>query len=304
MMNPLDLQVNGFGGVDFNRDGLSVEQMHLACQRLREAGGGEFLATIITADLDAMCRRLKALVRCREADPLVREMMAGIHIEGPFINETPGYVGAHPAASVIPATTDAVRRLLDAAGGLTRIVTLAPERDHRHAVTRFLTDEGICVSAGHCDPTLDQLHAAIDNGLRMFTHLGNGCPMHLHRHDNIIQRALSLADNLWICFIADGVHVPFPALANYLRCAGIGRSIVVTDAIAAAGLGPGNYTLGDQSIAIGDDGIARSPDASHFVGSTVTMNKTRRHLTGELALGEGETTILLDMNPRKAIYHE
>jgi N-acetylglucosamine-6-phosphate deacetylase len=303
-MIPLDLQVNGFGGVDFNRDGLGVEEMRLACQRLREAGGGEFLATIITADLDAMCRRLQALVRCRDADPLVREMMAGIHIEGPFINETPGYVGAHPAASVIPANADAMRRLLEAAGGLTRIVTLAPERDPRLAVTRLLANQGICVSAGHCDPTIDQLHAAINEGLRMFTHLGNGCPMHLHRHDNIIQRALSLADELWICVIADGVHVPFPALGNYLRSAGIGRSIVVTDAIAAAGLGPGNYTLGDQTIAIGTDGIARSADASHFVGSTVTMSATRRHLMNELALSEEETSLLLDRNPRKAINHE
>jgi len=303
-MNPLDLQVNGFGGVDFNRDGLTAEQMRLACQRLRDAGCGEFLATIITADLDVMCRRLEALVRCRESDPLVMDMMAGIHIEGPFINESPGYVGAHPAASVIPAGTDAMRRLLDAAGGLTRIVTLAPERDHRLAVTQLLASQGICVSAGHCDPSLDQLRAAIDSGLRMFTHLGNGCPMHLHRHDNIIQHALSLADKLWICFIADGVHVPFPALGNYLRSAGIGRSIVVTDAIAAAGLGPGTYTLGDQSIAIGTDGVARSRDASHFVGSTVTMSETYRHLKAELALSEEQASSLLDMNPRKAISHE
>lgn len=300
-MNPLDLQVNGFGGGDFNSDGLTAEAMHKACRRLREAGGGQFLATVITADLDAMCRRLAALARFREADPLVAEMMVGIHIEGPFINETPGYVGAHPVEAVVPADPEAMRRLLDAAGGLTRIVTLAPERDAGSAVTKLLADAGICVSAGHCDPTLDQLRAGIDHGLRMFTHLGNGCPMHLHRHDNVIQRALSLADDLWICFIADGVHVTFPALGNYLRCAGIDRSIVVTDAIAAAGLGPGTYTLGDQSIKIGEDLIARSHDASHFVGSTVTMRKSREHLEGPLGLDEKDIVRLLDTNPRQAI---
>jgi N-acetylglucosamine-6-phosphate deacetylase len=302
-MRPLDLQVNGFGGIDFNRDGLDPESMRSACQQYRDSGGTQFLATIITADLDAMCRRLEALVRCVEADPLVAETVAGIHIEGPFINETPGYVGAHPQESVIPASPGAMRRLLDAAGGLTRLVTLAPERDPSMAVTQLLADGGICVSAGHCDPTRDQLRAAIDCGLRMFTHLGNGCPLQLHRHDNIIQRALSLADDLWLCFIADGVHVPFPTLHNYLRCAGISRSIVVTDAIAAAGLGPGTFTLGDRSIAIGEDGVARSPDASHFVGSTVTIRRTMENLEDPLGLDAHTISLLLDTNPRKAIDH-
>ena len=300
-MIPLDLQVNGFGGVDFNRDGLTTESMHSACERLREAGAGQLLATVITAPPDAMCRRLAAIVKCRDEDPLVAEMLAGIHIEGPFLNETPGFIGAHPAACAMPADPELTRRLLDAAGGLTRIVTLAPERDPGGRVTSFLAGQGIVVSAGHCDPSLDQLRESIDCGLTMFTHLGNGCPMQLHRHDNIIQRVLSLADSLWLCFIADGVHVPFPGLGNYLRCAGIDRSIVVTDAIAAAGLGPGTYTLGEQSVVIGGDLVARSPDASHFVGSTVTMRQTRENLERELGLDDSAIARLLDLNPRRAL---
>lgn len=300
-MIPLDLQVNGFGGVDFNRDGLTTEALRTACERLREAGGGQFLATVITAPPDAMCRRLAAIAKCRDEDPLVAEMLAGIHIEGPFLNESPGFIGAHPAACATPADPELTLRLLDAAGGLARLVTLAPERDPGGRVTAYLAGQGIVVSAGHCDPSLDQLRESIDCGLTMFTHLGNGCPMQLHRHDNIIQRALSLADSLWLCFIADGVHVPFPALGNYLRCAGIGRSIVVTDAIAAAGLGPGTYTLGEQSVVIGADLVARSPDASHFVGSTVTMRQTRENLERELGLDDSAIARLLDLNPRRAL---
>jgi N-acetylglucosamine-6-phosphate deacetylase len=300
-MNPFDLQVNGFGGVDFNRDGLTAEEMRAACEKLRAAGGGQFLATIITADLDAMCRRLAALVRCRQSDPLVAAMMVGIHLEGPFINESHGYVGAHPVAAVIPGEIGAMQRLLEAAEGLVKLVTLAPERDPGFAVTRMLAAGGICVSAGHCDPTLSQLRGAIDHGLKMFTHLGNGCPTWLHRHDNIIQRVLSVSDELWVCFIADGVHVPFPILNSFLRLVGIDRSIVVTDAISAAGLGPGDYSLGERKIAIGEDGVAWSADGSHFVGSTVTMRQTRENLQVQLGLGENATVALLDLNPRRAL---
>ena len=300
-MIPLDLQVNGFVGVDFNADGLSADALSKACRALREKGTGEILATVITADIDAMCRRLRAIADLRSRDAEVARLIVGIHIEGPFLNERPGYVGAHPAHAVRPADTGDMERLVDAAGGLTRLVTLAPERDPGYRTTRWLADRGIVVSAGHCDPSLDQLRAAIDEGLSMFTHLGNGCPLELHRHDNVIQRVLSLRDHLWICCIADGVHVPFPTLSNYLRAAGIERAIVVTDAIAAAGLGPGTYTLGDQEICIGEDLIAQAPDRSHFIGSTVTMERTLANLHDELGLAPREVEDLVCRNPRKAL---
>src|SRR5262249_45652085 len=156
-------------------------------------GVAGILATIITDDLGVMCRRLSAIAAFRERDSLARRLVAGIHIEGPFLNEVDGYRGAHPLDAIRPANMESMARLLDAAGGLTRIVTLAPERDPAMAVTRFLASQGIVVSAGHTDATLDELHRAVDAGLSMFTHVGNGCPMVMHRHDNIVQRALSLA---------------------------------------------------------------------------------------------------------------
>lgn len=298
-----DLQVNGYGGVDFNADGLTPDALHRACEKLHADGVAGILATIITADVDAMVARLKALATLREQDSLAKRIIAGIHIEGPFINETNGYRGAHPAHSVIPADVHVMNRLLEAAGGLTRIVTLAPERDPDSAVTRLMARQNIVVSAGHTDASLDQLESAIDAGLSMFTHVGNGCPMQMHRHDNIIQRALSLSDQLWLTFIADGVHVPWPALRNYLRAAGLHRCIVVTDAIAAAGLGPGRYTLGHWDLLIGQDMVARAPDGSHLVGSAGTMPRSESNLIEHLRLNDAEVRLLLDGNPRKALQH-
>jgi len=255
----------------------------------------------VTDAAESMAARLTRIARLRSNDPLVQNAIWGFHLEGPFISPLKGYVGAHPVEHVRPADVDLMARLLDAADGLVRLVTLAPECDPGMKLTRLLAKRGVLVSAGHCDPTLDQLRAAIDAGLSMFIHLGNACPMLLPRHDNIIQRVLSLRERLTICFIADGVHVPYFALGNYLHLAGIDHSIVVTDAIAAAGLGPGRYTLGNQTVDVGDDLVARAPDASHFVGSTATMPRMTTGLRAELGLTEEQIEQLTVTNPRRAL---
>lgn len=132
----VDLQVNGYADVDFNADALEAAEVAAVCQRLRDEGVAGILATVITADIDAMCRRLANIARVRAADRAIADMVWGIHIEGPFLNDEPGYIGAHPAACARSADVDSMQRLLDAADGLTRIVTLAPERDPGFQVDR------------------------------------------------------------------------------------------------------------------------------------------------------------------------
>ena len=296
-----DLQVNGYGGVDFNQDALTGEQLHACCQLLAAHGVAGVLATFITEKIDLMCERIARLVALRSRDRLAQHLIAGIHIEGPFINETPGYVGAHPADAVRPATVDDMKRLLDACGGLARLVTLAPERDPTRAVIHHLARAGVTVSAGHSNATVDELRAAIDAGLSMYTHLGNGCPMNVNRHDNIVQRVLSLRERLYITFIPDGVHVPFFALRNYLDLVGLDRAVIVTDAVAPAGMGPGRYQFGRWDLQIGEDMVARAPDGSHLVGSAVTMPRALANLTTHLGLSEAEALRLLRDNPLRAI---
>lgn len=300
-MRPLDIQVNGYAGTDFNRDGLTAEALHHACECLREDGCTQILATFITDTIENLQSRMSTLAGLRERDPLAKEIIAGFHIEGPFINPEKGYVGAHPPHCVKPATVEDAKRLLDASQGLAKLVTLAPECDEGFKTSAFLASQGIVVSAGHCNPDLDTLRASTDNGVTMFTHVGNGCPMLMHRHNNIIQRALSLRDKLWLCFIPDGVHIDFFTLQNYLRAAGVDRSIFVTDAISASRLGPGKFTLAGWDIVIGEDLVARSPDGSHFVGSTVTVPRIKANAHDHLGLSDADLTTLIDTNPRKAM---
>ncbi|MCG8583326.1 MAG: N-acetylglucosamine-6-phosphate deacetylase [Pirellulales bacterium] len=300
-MRYFDLQVNGYAGVDFNADDLSAESLHSACALLDSDGVDGILATIITDDLSVMCRRLRKLIALREQDDLVKKVIHGIHIEGPFISDVAGYVGAHPADMACDADADTAKQLLDAAGGLTKIVTLAPECDAGFATTKMLARQGVVVAAGHCNPTRDQLIAAADHGLSMFTHLGNGCPLQMHRHDNVVQRALSLRDRLWFGFIADGVHVPMFALGNYVRSAGIDRCFVVTDAIAAAGLGQGTYRLGGQEVVVDEQLATWSPDKSHLMGSASTMTRMVGNLRSELGMSDEELHRLTYDNPCLAI---
>ncbi len=296
----IDLQVNGYADVDFNADELSAERVAAVCRRLRSEGVAHILATVITADLDAMCRRLGNIVGVRNSDAVTAEVICGVHIEGPFLNEEPGYIGAHPRDAARPADTDTMQRLLEAAGGLTRIVTLAPERDPGQRVTRFLAERGVRISAGHCNPSLDELQGAIDAGLSMFTHLGNGCPGALPRHDNVIQRVLSQAHHLHVGFIADGVHVPFFALRNYLECCGIERAFVVTDAICGAGQGPGEYTIGNQRVVIDENLATWSADRSHLMGSAGTMRRSEDNLR-VMGLTDEQIKMLLRDNPQRIL---
>lgn len=297
----VDLQVNGYGGVDFNAPNLCVDDVSRACSALQRDGVESILATLITDDLDSMEAKIHAIVTAHACEPQVRAVIDGLHLEGPFLNPDDGFIGAHPREFARPADRQEMGRLCDACDGLLRLVTLAPEQDAGASVTRWLTDQGILVSAGHCDASLDQLKAAIDAGLSMLTHLGNGCPRSLDRHDNIIQRGLSLAGQLYIGFIADGIHVPFPALGNYLRLAGWDRAFIVTDAVAAAGQGPGKYWLGGQKVVVDEDLATWCEDGSHLVGSAMNMQRVCHNLSLHLGLPDDTIQNLTSCNARRIL---
>jgi N-acetylglucosamine-6-phosphate deacetylase len=296
-----DLQINGYAGTDFCSKNLTGEQFRHACEELRKDGIDGILATVITDSIDSLSEKLKNMVRLREEDDLIREMVRGFHVEGPFLSPEVGYIGAHPAEAVIPATKDSAARLLEAGDGLVRLLTLAPEHDDKAETTKYLVENGVTVSAGHCNPGLETLERAVDAGLSMITHLGNGCPVTLPRHDNFIQRALSLSDRLWLCFIPDGAHVPFFVLRNTLRMIGLERTIFTSDAIMAAGLGPGTYELSGAPVEIDAHGIARRPGSPNLAGSTIRGFEVAKNLRNELGMSEEEVLRVYRENALSAL---
>ena len=299
-IRPFDVQINGYAGVDFCSASLTADELHHACQVLRKDGVEGFLFTLITDTVPSLTEKLKNLAKLRSTDPLAKKMIAGVHIEGPFLNPETGYIGAHPPEAVVPATPDAAQRLLDAADGLTRIFTLAPEQDEGGRTTQHLVDQGIAVSAGHCNPSLDQLHESIDSGLSMVTHFGNGCPVTLPRHDNVLQRFLTYRDRLWFSFIPDGAHVDFYALRNYLDLVGVDHAVMITDAITAATLEPGLHEISGMTVEVDENGVARRPGSANLAGSTVTMPQIQENLKLHLGLSDHDIRQLIDVNPRRA----
>ncbi|KAA5546984.1 N-acetylglucosamine-6-phosphate deacetylase [Roseiconus nitratireducens] len=297
----VDVQVNGYAGVDFNSDDLTPELLRSACQRLRADGVASFFPTIITDDASSMMRRISRITSAVEKDAQIAELVAGIHVEGPFLSREKGFVGAHPPQHVMDAGVDLAMRLVDAGRGMVRLLTLAPESPGSSAVIRRLAEEKVIVAAGHTDASLDQLDQAIDAGLTMFTHLGNACPALVHRHDNIVQRGLAFADRLDISFIADGHHVPFFALANYLSRVPSERVVIVTDAISAAGLGPGTYRLAGQEVEVDPDLSAWAKGREHFAGCATTMPRMAELLKQKLHASDDQIDAWTRRNPGRLL---
>ncbi|GIW97536.1 MAG: N-acetylglucosamine-6-phosphate deacetylase [Pirellulaceae bacterium] len=296
--NYVDLQVNGYVGVDFNDPHTPLHRIHEAAEAMRKDGVVAALPTIITGAADVMIGCMSKLVQAIEEQEETRALFRGIHMEGPFLSPVPGYIGAHPVEHARPQDLDLLGRLCDAAGDHLRLVTLAPEVDRGGRMTRFLTQRGIVVAAGHTDASLDQLRCALDEGLQLFTHLGNGCPRKMDRHDNILWRAMRLRDRLKITLIADGFHVPAVVFPTLLEWFGGDRVAVVSDAISAAGLGPGTYQLGSRSVVIGPDRACRDASGEHFVGSASRMQDAERWLADTLQLELATRRQLLFDNPR------
>ncbi len=294
-----DFQVNGFGGVDFQRDGLSTDDLRRAASALRQHGVGSIFATLITAEVECLCRRLEAMEGARAQDAAVAGMIAGYHLEGPWLSPRPGYHGAHPPGPMHAPSMREFERLQAAAGGGIRLVTLAPEWPGSPEFIAGLAGCGVHVSLGHSDATEGEIDAAIAAGARFATHLGNGTPVTLHRHDNIIQRLLA-RDELTACLIPDGIHVPPFTLRNFFRAKGPDRVLFTTDAMAGAGAPPGTYTIGELVISVGADGIARQPGAEGFAGSTLAPDEGVRRTADFLGLDPAEARRLWSDAPAAA----
>lgn len=294
-----DFQVNGFGGVDFQNDALTRTELEHAVAVMRRHGMAAIFATFITENVDSLCRRLEVFEKLRAASASIREMIPGYHVEGPWLNPEPGYRGAHPADAMHAPSLPEFERLQSAANGRVKLITLAPEWLGSAECIAAIVRAGVHVSLGHTNASEAQIDEAIRAGARFCTHVGNGAPLQLHRHDNVIQRLLA-RDELIACFIPDGVHLPPFTLKNFVRAKPRDRVLFTTDAMSGAGAGPGRYRIGRLEIEVGTDGIARQPGGQGFAGSTLTPDVGVQRCADYLGISGDEAAHLWSTAPAEA----
>ena len=261
-----DLQVNGFAGVDFNGSGLTADRVVYALERMRTTGVTRCLPTLITSSFEDFAASAEVLTSVRN------HAIAGIHMEGPYISPLDGARGAHPAAHVRQASIDDFERRQEAADGRIRLVTLAPEVPGALTVIEHLVRSDVRVAIGHTAATPRQIADGITAGATLATHLGNGCAQLLPRHPNPIWELLA-ADAVSMSVIVDGHHLPGSTVKAMVRAKGRDRTILVTDAIAAAGCAPGRYVLGGAECDLDEHGRVSLPGTPYLAGSALTMDR-------------------------------
>jgi N-acetylglucosamine-6-phosphate deacetylase len=261
----VDLQVNGFAGVDFTDPALTHDSVLHAVSAIEKTGVTRFLPTLVTSTVETFSACAKVLVRA--GHPAI----AGLHMEGPYISPEDGPRGAHRRDLVRPADVEDFRRRQDAAEGHIRLVTLAPESPGALRLIEHLVGSGVRVAIGHTGASGSQIADAVAAGATLSTHLGNGCAQMLPRHPNVIWEQLG-EDRLLASFIVDGHHLPPATVKAMVRAKTPARSILVTDSIAAAGMPPGVYTLGGQRVELDATGRVASPGTPYLAGSALQLN--------------------------------
>jgi N-acetylglucosamine-6-phosphate deacetylase len=294
----IDLQVNGFLGVDFNDPKCSLEQIARSIRGLFATGVTRFYPTVITGSPAGMLGALRNL-RC--AKETLREGAAidGFHVEGPHISPDDGPRGAHPLRWVRPPDLDEFHRWQEATGNQVRIVTLAPDWPQSLRYIEAITADGVVASIGHTNATTQQLADAVSAGASLSTHLGNGAHAVMRRHPNYLWEQLA-EDRLMADFIVDGIHLPPSFLRVALRAKTVARSVLITDAAAPAGCPPGRYQLGEQAVELTADNRVMLVGQERLAGSALRMDRGVENLMRIAGLSLADAVGMATTNAARA----
>ena len=296
----LDLQVNGYAGVDFNDSAITPEALDHALGAMRDSGVTACLPTLITADPDTLRARFAAFDAAVSASRFGPAMVPGYHLEGPFLNAGEGYCGCHPAPAMGDPDSALVLELERTLDRPILVVTLAPERHGALETIRTLKAAGKTVSVGHSAAGYAEIRAAADAGLTLSTHLGNGLPQVLPKLENTLLAQLS-EPRLSAGLIADGHHMSPEALGALVRLKGEDRCILVTDAISGAAAPPGLYRFAGMEVERSETGRIANPGGVGLAGSALCMDEAVRNVVA-WGIADFDTAIrMASDNPRRAI---
>ncbi len=291
----LDVHTHGAAGqdlMDTTEEGLSVMGRFYAGR-----GVGSYLATTLTAPMDATLRSLEWLAAAIERGPGQGEAApVGIHIEGPFVSHAKK--GMHPAEWILPPTVEVFERMWEASRGTIRLMTIAPEVPGAMEVIRRAVAVGVRVSIGHSNATAGEARAAIAAGAKSATHTFNAMRALDHREPGILGVVLD-DDALYAELICDGVHVAPEMSRLWLKAKGVERGMLVTDSMAATGMPDGEYVLGGVAVHVKEDVCTTTGGV--LAGSVLTMDRAVANLRAQTGVGLAAAVRMGSVNPARML---
>lgn len=291
----IDVQINGYGGLSFGTPEATPEVLDYVVRAQRRFGVLFICPTVCTTSHENTIHALRALTEARR-DPELAHAAPYIHLEGPYIAAEDGPRGAHPLQHVRPPNWDEFRRFQDAAEGKVGIVTLAPEQPGTIRFIERLVESGVVAALGHTGAAPEQIRDAVAAGARLSTHLGNGSHARIDRHPNYIWEQMA-ADEMCASIIADGHHLPPSVLKCMVRCKGVGRTILVSDAVAAAGLPPGVYPSDAKQIEVLPNGRVQMKDTPYLAGSGLILSQGIANTVRFAGVSLGDAVQMATHNP-------
>ncbi len=265
----IDNQVNGYGGIDFSGDDLTAEGIGKAAHSLREKGVSTFFPTLITNSHENLVRNFGILAESL-ADEDISDSIPGFHLEGPYISPEEGFRGAHPAWHIRKPSWREMTEYQEAAEGKIRQVTFAPELEGAKTFIRECSEAGIEVAMGHTNASAEQIRRAVDYGVRLSVHLGNGCADCMNRHKNPLWPQLA-DDRIIPSIISDGHHLTPEEINVFYRVKGNDRMILTSDITSLAGMPPGIYPYAGSRVRVTEEGTLINLDQQCLSGASVPL---------------------------------
>jgi len=292
----IDIHTHGAYGFDTND--AEPEGLRNWMKRIPEEGVTAILPTTVTQVPELLTKALKNVVAVVREGYEGAEIL-GVHFEGPYLDME--YKGAQPPEAIAKATVEQFEQYQEAAEGLIKYITLAPEHDENFALTKYCKQHGVTVSMGHTSASFEQVLMAVANGAESMTHVYNGMTPYHHRKPGMVGAAFRIR-NIFGEIIGDGCHSHLAAANNFYQAKGKDYAIMVTDSLRAKYCPPGgNYQLGGHDIEIDEDGLARLKGTDTIAGSTLRMNRGLKLMVEQAMVPFEAALNSCTINPAKAL---
>jgi N-acetylglucosamine-6-phosphate deacetylase len=268
----IDNQINGYANVDFSGNNLSAEEIFDATKAIWRVGVTTFLPTLITNSHENLVTNFTIFNEAIQKYEMLGESIPGLHLEGPYISAVEGYRGCHPVQYIRKPAWNEFSEYQNASGGRIIQITIAPEIEGMMEFLKLCNQKGIVTAIGHSNASTGQIEKAIENGVRLSTHLGNGCANYIHRHNNPIWPQLA-DDRLTPSIIADGHHLLPEELKVFYRVKGPDNIILTSDVIYLAGMAPGKYTFAGSDVLLTPEGLLLNTESNCLAGASFPLKK-------------------------------